>query len=403
MKIKVRCVLISFVLAFACYISYWLAMTASHSSLEQNKDGAFRKQRQHQQQQQQQQQLQSADEYEQNDERLYEESEPKKGDDHLAHFQQAAFRKSKENKAKFNNEHEKRFMGSRSDSGDDNQAENKQQMFETETDDDNDEEATIELSETHKQLKVNSVAGVPHYKNHLAQRKHIDFPEDVDEQNDVGIDEQQESSVKNDHAHHVQKSEADNEEDENEFVSLDELKADENLENVVEQLEPKDGKLTRKKTAETWTREVEVSKEKEPNTFDDMEEVDVREVELGSKSKLNEAVETHQDIGYPASHLRSHNIPPVPRIEQQSLANSLSRLSATKRPHIPVEEMDFTELPVQYESNQVYYLIHSGQASKVNRFVRVNPLPDYIPTDYYTFSSNRCFHVFSCLMNPRFF
>lgn len=354
---------------------------ASHSSLDQKRGGGIGKQ----------QQLQSAEEYEQSDERHYEEGEPKNVDDELADSQQTVVRRSKGKKARFHNELEDEFMGSRSEPDDAVPAQDKQKVFGMETDD---AEATIELSEKHRQPKVNSVAGVP-YKNHLAQHEHADFPDDVHEQNDVGIGEQQESS-----ARRVQKSETDNEDDENEFVSLDDLKADENLENIAEQLEYKGGKLTQKKTADRQTHGVEVSKDKQLKPADEMEEVDIHEGEQDHKSKGYGAAGSDRQIVFPASHLRSHNIPPVHRIVPQSPASSMSDLLATKRSHNAVEEMDAVELQEESESNQAYYLIHSGQASKVNQVVHVNTLPDYIPMDYYIFSSNRCVH-FPCLMFTR--
>jgi hypothetical protein len=378
MKTKLRCVVIGFIIACGCYLSYWVATMSVHSSLEQDEDQSTRKQ----------QQMQHYEDYEQNIVEHGKGKAPERNDDwQFANRQQNIVRKNKSNKALFGGETEENFVGGRSEAEYDIPEENSLKVHRVEPDDDDDE--TIELDEKPKQTrKSSSVVGAPNIKNSLVKKKHIYFQKDVDEQKG----ELQESLTRNGPAHHMQKSELDFEE-ENEYVSLDELKVSENEESDFEQPDAKHGSSSGKKKLD-----IESSPER-PKTADDLEEVEVDATELDTKWSSLRAAGTNNHAVYPASHVRSHNIAPIPRIVQPSSARLSSGMFATKQPQIAFEDFDIespSSLSSQSESGDIYYLIHGGQASKVNQAVRLHPLPDYIPTEYYIFSSNRC--IF-CIMS----
>jgi len=104
--------------------------------------------------------------------------------------------------------------------------------------------------------------------------------------------------------------------------------------------------------------------------------------------------------GARASHLRSHNIAPVPRIYGSSALNRADsqELAATT---MRVSQLDENVDNIDVESSRraanvdstssSYFIVHSGRASRVNAALHPNlhTLPEHVQPDAYIFSSNR--------------
>ena len=118
--------------------------------------------------------------------------------------------------------------------------------------------------------------------------------------------------------------------------------------------------------------------------------------------------------GVRASHLRSHNVAPVPRVHGSSVLDNVDTqkpLQPTQRSGFDdvVSNIDNIEPPrrnVDSSSSSNYFIIHSGSASRVHGVMQpsLHALPDHIQPEAYIFTSNRfdvkivtCFYCTFCL------
>ena len=183
------------------------------------------------------------------------------------------------------------------------------------------------------------------------------------------------------------------EEGANDYVSLDDLKEYKTKEEISESV-GLDRRRSSKILPRTKLKRPTIGKPVEP--VDDMAEIEVEQPNFDP----NQLRKKNSDLVVPRSHLRSHNIAPIPRVPGNTLIESsdkiqrsnLSDASMKKTRADTLDDSDFGMLVQQSQDRlepEAYYLIHSGRASKVNRRLLVNPLPDYIPADHYILKSNR--------------
>ena len=115
-----------------------------------------------------------------------------------------------------------------------------------------------------------------------------------------------------------------------------------------------------------------------------------RDDETWRLQQLNEGVQ--------AAHLRSHNVAPVPRIQDSSLSvhqvdGQRPPAENTTRPPRLDEVLDnLDSRHYTASASSTYYIIHSNQASRVNADVHPDlfSVPDDVQPEAYTFTSSRC-------------
>jgi len=107
--------------------------------------------------------------------------------------------------------------------------------------------------------------------------------------------------------------------------------------------------------------------------------------------------------GVQASHLRSHNIAPVPRVYASSLVNHVdaSKQSSTKprsgyddvADGSNAEKRRQSAAAAAAASDSYYFLIHNGRASRANGAMHPSlyALPDHVPPEAYIFTSSRSY------------
>ena len=127
--------------------------------------------------------------------------------------------------------------------------------------------------------------------------------------------------------------------------------------------------------------------------------------EQKDKAKINEQKEEEWRLqqvndGVRASHVRSHNVAPVPRVYGSSLLDhidgqDLQKVTRRTSDLDDVVENINTELPrrsaAQGSMSSKYFIIHSGRASQVNAALHPNlyALPEHVAPETYIFTSAR--------------